>query len=93
MSWAAHNPELWDEICKKGIVRQIYLELREHGYDFDQTTEWEEALRAVVDVLYQSYDVAALLSSWADKAVGGEVLDHFASIGDAIRMEKEREGS
>ena len=92
MSWASHNPELWDEICKKGIGRQIYLELREHGYDFDQTTGWEEALHAIVDVLYESYDVKVLLSSWADKTVSEAMGDHFASIGDAIRMEKEREG-
>jgi len=92
MSWASHYSELWDEICKKGIFSQIILELKEYGYEYEGHTNGTKLIEAIVDVLCESYDVKGLLTVWASKAVNEAVGDHFTSIGDALRVEKEREG-
>ena len=97
MSWASHNPELYDQCCKTGLHWKIANALKEYNHIFDQEHGYDECHRdeiinAIVDVLYDQSELSSVLSCWAAKEVGEAMGDHFTSIGDVIRMEKEREG-
>ena len=97
MSWAAHNPELYDQCCKSGLHWKLADELKRYNHNFDQEHGYDEVHRdqiieAVIDVLYDQSELTSVLACWASKEVSEAMGDHFASIGDAIRMEKEREG-
>lgn len=49
MSWAAHNPEAYDEIVRKGILEYIDKQMSDSG--FSVPGEWLEGYEALIEVL------------------------------------------
>jgi len=88
MSWAAHNPELWDMVCKRGLHWRIADELKRYGYDFDKEHGHDEIQRdmlmeAIIDVLYDQSELSSPLACWAHKEVSEAQGDYFSSMADA----------
>jgi len=77
MSWAADNPEAYDEIMKSGIVSKIKKELDSNGFEGMD----EDTVSAVVEVLSQSKVYSALVS-WAQRETSDAEADYWASIAD-----------
>lgn len=83
MSWAAHNPELFYKMCKRGICAKIGSSLAEYGFSFpaDTSDDRDDYLRAVVEVLYDAPNpLASSLVAWAAKEIGEEERDHFSGM-------------
>jgi len=81
MSWAAHNPEAYNEILKAGVKDRITKELRDTGFDgLDPST-----VDAVVESLQQAKDSKPFdaLISWSQHEVSNAEADHFADIADS----------
>ena len=83
MSWAADNPEAYDEIERVGVSTRIEQLLREEGFNvFDHDT-----VCAVVETLQRNAsgptinNVWGQLTAWAVKDVVEAEADHFASQG------------
>ena len=49
MSWAAHNPELYDDLIRKGILHWVDNLMDKAG--FEVPGEWREGYEALVEVL------------------------------------------
>jgi hypothetical protein len=82
MSWAADNPEAYDEILKAGIVRRLEKDLTDNGFDFDDSNE---LLSAVVESLAQAKDtrVYEALMHWSQAEISDAEADHWASLADS----------
>ena len=77
MSWAAHNPEAYDEILKSGIVNKLRKELADNGFNFEDDFDF---LPAVVEVMFQEPKISAALLSWALREVTDAEADHWATL-------------
>lgn len=49
MSWAAHNPEQYDEFIRKGILH--WLDTRIDKYGFVVPGEWLQGYEALIEVI------------------------------------------
>ena len=77
MSWAADNPEVYDEIMKTGIITKLTKELNDNGFEnIDGFTF------AVVEVLYET-TVREALVRWSQQEITEAEADHFANVDDA----------
>lgn len=79
MSWAAHNPEAYDEILKQGVVRKLKKE-------FENTDR--DTLAAIVESVFESTDnygtqVRDKLIDWSQREIMEAEADHWASIADS----------
>ena len=79
MSWASHNPELYDEICLNGIFNKLQCQkgLTQPDNDVDR-----EALAHIRDT-YEFYNVWLCLMDWAHEEIVAAEGDHFSSLADA----------
>jgi ribosomal protein L17 len=85
MSWAAHNPEAYDEILKKAVVHKLTKELTANGFteniDADTVT-------TIVESIFESTEnygthVRDKLIDWAQREIIEAERDHFARIADS----------
>ena len=86
MSWASHNPELYDDICMRGIHRYLYDALAD--YDLN-TISSLDLLEVVVEVLYTDHKMAAALREWAHKRIIDAEASYWGHCVDAA-MEREK---
>ena len=84
MSWASHNPELYDEITRKGIVKYLDGLLQSNG--FDPPGEWLDGYTALVEVLQAENSSAyTILLNLASKQIIDAETDHFSRLADQAR--------
>jgi len=76
MSWASHNPEKWDEICKQGICDKLYK------MTFDGLIDLEPGIEDVVDVLYEVRGIGQKLVEWSTEEINKREADYWSSKGD-----------
>jgi hypothetical protein len=65
MSFGSENPELWNEICKRGILNKLLAQMTRDGFDNAD----EETVTAAVESLYEIPKVQDALMSWAHDEV------------------------
>ena len=84
MSWAAHNPEAYDEILKSGVVTKLRKELADNGFCFEDAFDF---LPAVVEVIFQAKDSKPFdaLVTWAQHEVVNAEADYFVNLVDDAR--------
>ncbi len=81
MSWASHNPELYDEICERGIVRKVIKTVEQYHNDCPP----EEDVEMVVSSLCEEDGFREAFLSWANREVCDAEADYWASKVDAAR--------
>ena len=80
MSWASHNPELYEQIEREGV--QASLEKALHSCGFDEVDI--DTVRAIIEVLSTEFPkVWDALTSAALKQISDAEADHWANIADA----------
>jgi len=84
VSWAAHNPEAYDEICKRGISWKLQSAYKAVWNDHDGSDFFDEIIETIHQEAPEVYEALLL---WACKETNEELADHFASMGDARRKE------
>lgn len=86
MSFGSENPELWNEICKRGVVSKLRSQMEKEGFDFLRTDNLEETLvEAVVATLYEIPKVQKALIDWANSEICNEEIDyHGSQIDEAV---------
>jgi hypothetical protein len=85
MSWARHNPELYDEMCERGIVKKILQTVQE---SFDDVVD-EDDVTMIVATLHDSAPrVWDELNAWASDEASDEIREHFAGIADGERKRR-----
>ena len=88
MSWGADNPELYDEIIRKGIVRYLDKLVDKAGFQVDGT--WLEGYQVLVEVLQagsSGYSLYEELLRLANKEICNAEGDYW---GGRIDEAKER---
>ena len=83
MGWPAHNPELYDMICKRGLCWKFANTLKEYGYEWQIATDQlkrDEIIDALVDVLYDQSDLQASLVLWASKDISEAEGSYFSGL-------------
>lgn len=83
MSWAAHNPEKYDEICQDGIIDWLIKCINELS-DPPVDDEDAELLTLVVAVLYQDSRMADALRDAANAEIGQAEADYHGGQIDAV---------
>ena len=91
MSWAAHNPELYDEICQKAITGKLHS-MSDGINSPDPAIDYDDLFLLVQDLCAEVPEVYDALLTWADKETGVAVGNHFADIGDAERSRRKEAG-
>lgn len=81
MSWASHNPELYDEICERGIVNKIIRTVEQYANDCPP----EDDVALIVSALYQEDTVRDALLSWANSSICDAEANHWARQVDQAR--------
>ena len=80
MSWAAHDPEGWTEVCIRGILRKMdarhIRNLTQPDPELDR-----ECLEEIATGL-NGYNVFMALLDWASDEVADAEADHFAGMGE-----------
>lgn len=86
MSFGSENPELWDEICKNGIVHKLRSQLEKEGFDpLDGVSE-----EIIVDVLYEIPKVRNALLDWSNREICNAEADYHGSKVDEAVMTYEK---
>jgi hypothetical protein len=80
MSWAAHNPELYEQICKRGIAWKLQREIARNGFD---PRDAEEMMANIVEVLYETF--GNTLSGWASEEISESEGSYFGDLADAAK--------
>jgi hypothetical protein len=85
MSFGSENPELWDEICKRGITNKVAALAEKDGVDDidDYTVE------TIVHSLYEVTKIRNALLDWAHDEVCNSEADHWGSKIDEAVMRHE----
>lgn len=84
MSWAAHNPEKYDEICRKGIAARIQSALIGLGTEPGEIDL--DFLESMVLAIQEDPDGGKAydgLLDWSCQKISEEERDYFASQTDA----------
>jgi len=79
MSWASHNPELYDEICLNGIFEKLQ---RHKGLTQPDGEIDKESLAHIRDT-HEFYNVWLCLMDWAHEEIVAAERDHFLSLADS----------
>lgn len=72
MGWPAHNPELYDEICMKAILRKLVSRSNIGLMNYQEDYVEEKLLEAL-----ECYPINMALCEWASKEISEEEVDHF----------------
>lgn len=78
MSWAAHNPEIYDKILKSGVVRKLTKELTDYGFKGRD----RDTLVAIVDVMAEDSKVYDALIWWSRQEGTEAEREYFAGLVD-----------
>ena len=79
MSWAAHDPEMYEEICIKGVTRYLAGRIGE-----ELTDEQYTSLRKTVDYMNANQPkLFTLFTKPAAKEISDCESDHFMDLGAA----------
>jgi hypothetical protein len=84
MSWAARNPEQYDEILKQAVVSKLKKELDANGFEnMDRDT-----LAATVESIFESTEnygtqVRDKLIDWSQREIMEAEAEHWANIADS----------
>ena len=81
MSWAAHNPEKYDEICRKGIAAKVQKAMAAQGYDDADLEELEAVALSIQEDPDGDKAYTALLD-WSVAEVSAEEQDYFGNLAD-----------
>jgi hypothetical protein len=85
MSFGAENPELWDEICKRGITSWIRGRLEKEGFDdVDDVT-----IEAVVTALYEVPKTRDILLALSNDEVCASEQEYWGDRVDEAVMRHE----
>lgn len=79
MSWAAHNPEAYDEITRKGINNYLCRIIAEQGFEFENV----EPIMALVEAIQEIPAFRGIynhLLSLASRDIILEEQDYFSSL-------------
>ena len=79
MSWASHNPELWNELCLNSILMKLQ---RHKGLTQPDNEIDKESLTHIRDT-YEFYNVWLCLMDWAHEEIVAAEADHFSTLADA----------
>jgi hypothetical protein len=86
MSWASHNPEKYDELTRKGIVKFLVQLLDEMGYDKEcANKDTLEALVATFQADFNLRDIYNALLRLAHVHIQHVEADYWGSQIDAAR--------
>ena len=80
MSWASHNPELYDLITRKGIVAHLQYALYKDGF--------EETLEAFVEMIQQDTHFRRVYTELRDMSIGKiqeAEQQYFAELADKVK--------
>ena len=80
MSWASHNPELYDAITRKGIVAHLQYALYKDGF--------EETLEAFVEMIQQDTHfrrVYVELRDMSTAKIQEAEQQYFAELADKVK--------
>lgn len=87
MGLGSENPELWDEICKRGILYKMLAKLNEDEFDNeDDDYVYEDTVDSVVESLYEIPKIRDCLVEWAAKEIHREESDYYGSKVDEAEM-------
>lgn len=90
MSWASHNPELYDEMCVKGVVNKLLEHRIRKLVDEEDVLEYVENLAAGNNPVEQV--IWEVLRDWASDEIIDVEQNHFARQADRARdAAKDRE--
>ena len=87
MSWASHNPELYDEMIRKGIQRYLEDALYRNGFTFPQNGDDDE-MTALVEMFQEDPHFSKIydnLMTLANAQICDAETNHFAGLADAAR--------
>lgn len=84
MGWPAHNPELYGEMCERGIARWLEQEMEAYGY-VGSSQELDAHLEMVAQVLYATKETRDAILTLAAEQIRAVEINHFASQIDAAR--------
>lgn len=90
MSWASHNPSMYDEIIRKGILHYIDSRLNHNG--FEVPGDWLEGCRAFVETCQTDPQLRSVydhLERLATADIVKAEQDYFGGLTDAIRSKEE----
>lgn len=89
MSFGSENPELWDEICKRGIVSWIRGRLEREGFDdVDDMT-----IEAVVAALYEVPKTRDILLDMAENEVCASEQGYWGDrVDEAVMRHEAKKG-
>lgn len=85
MSFGSENPELWDEICRRGIENKLRSRLEAEGFDDID----EDTLAGIVIVLYDTGKIQSVLMDWAHTEVCASEAEHWGDKVDEAVMKYE----
>jgi hypothetical protein len=89
MSFGSENPELWDEICKCGIVNWIRGRLEREGFDDVD----DKTIEAVVAALYEVPKTRDILLDLANDDVCSSEADYWGGkIDEAVMRHESKKG-
>ena len=83
MSYAAHNPELYDKLVRKGILSWLNGLIDKAG--FEGPHEWEEGYEALIEVLQQEpqvRDIYEAMLHHASRDITRAEQDYFSGLID-----------
>ena len=85
MSYAAHNPELYDKLVRKGILSWLNGLIDKAG--FEGPHEWEEGYEALIEVLQQEpqvRDIYEAMLHHASRDITRAEQDYFSGLIDHV---------
>ena len=75
MSWAAHNPEAWTDVCIVGILDKL-----DRGRGLTQPDrEVDREVLIELEAALKSYNIFLALCEWASKEVSAAEGDYWAA--------------
>ena len=87
MSWAAHNPELYDDICKKGICWKLSAAFEEvWGGQPDNPETFDQVIEVLQQEAPKAYDA---LLTWAHDSVIEAEQDYWGGLVDQAKSRLE----
>jgi len=80
MSWASENPELYDEICEKGVLKKLKKSTPRYC-----TTD--KKIEEIFDIIFgdqKFYAIQCALHDWSWKEITEEEQDYWGTQADIV---------
>jgi len=85
MSWASHNPELYDEMIRRGIASYLSHSLHRNGFETDADDDVLVALAEMFQEDSHFSKVYDALMTLANAQICQAEQNHFARLADQAR--------